>query len=154
MASFVPKPVSISTPQGSNKPMVTGPIDDDSVLMNTNFTQSAGVPPQQSSIYDSSRGIVSNDKKLNGNVTSPALPANQHVQQIQGPVQGRPQNILSGNASQNGNGSAGNVVPANVSNKVSDAVSPDTLSTSGVRGHPSGSLTNAASTGNSCTTFH
>ena len=135
--------------------MVTGPIDDDSVLMNTNFTQSAGVQPQQPSIYDSSRGIVSNDKKLNGNiVTSPALPANQHVQQIQGPVQGRPQNILSGNASQNGNGSTGNVVPANVSNKVSDAVSPDTLSTSGVRGHPSGSLTNAASTGNSCTTFH
>ena len=151
MASFVPKPVSISTQQGSNKPMVTGPIDDDSVLMNTNFTQSAGVQPQQPSIYDSSRGIVSNDKKLNGNiVTSPALPANQHVQQIQGPVQGRPQNILSGNASQNGNGSAGNVVPA----KVSDVVSPDALSTSGVRGHPSGSLTNAASTGNICTTFH
>ena len=151
MASFVPKPVSISTQQGSNKPMVTGPIDDDSVLMNTNFTQSSGVQPQQPSIYDSSRGIVSNDKKLNGNiVTSPALPANQHVQQIQGQVQGRPQNILSGNASQNGNGSAGNVVPA----KVSDVVSPDALSTSGVRGHPSGSLTNAASTGNICTTFH
>ena len=131
--------------------MVTGPIEDDSVLMNTNFTQSPGVQPQQPSIYDSSRGIVSNDKKLNGNiVTSPALPANQHVQQIQGPVQGRPQNILSGNASQNGNGSAGNVVPA----KVSDVVSPDALSTSGVRGHPSGSLTNAASTGNICTTFH
>ena len=131
--------------------MVTGPIDDDSVLMNTNFTQSAGVQPQQPSIYDSSRGIVSNDKKLNGNiVNSPALPGNQHVQQIQGPVQGRPQNILSGNASQNGNGSAGNVVPA----KVSDVVSPDALSTSGVRGHPSGSLTNAASTGNICTTFH
>ena len=137
MASFVPKPV---TP-GSNKGMISGSVGEDTTIASTSYTQAHGAP----TLYDHSpRGISTSDKKINGSlVTSPAIPGNQQVQQqIQGPVQGRTQNLIPGSGGSN-NGTGSNVASVNnISNASVEAVSPEVLSGSGTRGHPSGSVVN------------
>ena len=141
MASFVPKPVSMNQP--SNK----GSVCDDPILAPGNYNQPPGGPTQQPPMYDGSpRGMGTSDKKINGNlVPSPAIAGNQ--QQIQGQVQGRPQNMLSGNSGSNNSSSGSNVVTGNInsSNTGGEPVSPEVLAGSGVRGHPSGSVVNTTS---------
>ena len=139
MASFVSKPVP--TP-GSNKGMISGLVGEDTTIASTSYTQAHGAPAQQSSLYDnSSSGISTSIKKINGSlVTSPAIPGNQ--QQIPGQVQGRAQNMITGSAGSN-NGTGINVASVNnISNAAIEPVSPEVLSGSGARGHPSGPVVN------------
>ena len=135
MASFVPKPVSINLPQGPNKGMVSGSVSEETILTSTSYpTHPPGQQSvQQPSMYENSpRGIIATDKQLNGSlVPSPSLAGNQLVQ---GQIQVRAPN-------------AGNSVgsPSNNSKATGEQVSPEILSGSGVRGHPSGTGVKPAS---------
>ena len=145
MASFVPKPVSVNP---TNKGIISGSVTEDSISTSGSYNQPGGGPTQQPLIYDTSPHALgtTDNKKINGNVVPPT--GNQQVQQqIQEQLQKMPQNLLPGNSGPNKRNSGSNVVPTNIisSNTTVEPGSPDVLSGSRVRGHPSGSIVNTNS---------